>query len=146
MLPGAARPTFHAELGAFFVHLRRMKGWSQRQATTMARERGASLSLGSLRFLEEGKTKHPDRALLEGVATLYDVPFEMLVQRFVEANYGVDVKVAGAEAPTAANPTLERVIELESRVARYESTLGELRDIVERARDAGSLPERKDSA
>ena len=140
------RPTFHAELGAFFVHLRRMKGWSQRKATLMARQRGIALSLGSLRFLEEGKTKHPDRGLLEGIASLYDVPFEMLVQRFVEANYGVDVKVASSDAPNAANPTLERVIELESRVARYQSTLGELRDIVERARLAGGFPERKGSA
>lgn len=28
---------------------------------------------------------------------IYDVPFEMLVQRFVEANHGVDVKVPTAE-------------------------------------------------
>lgn len=123
-----------------------MKGWSQRQATTMARQRGVRLSLGSLRFLEEGKTKHPDRSLLESIATLYDVPFEMLVQRFVEANYGVGVKVQGSEAPTSANPTLSRVIELESRVAQYQSVMGALRDIVERAPDTDGLPERKDSA
>lgn len=136
MMVPQQRPTFHAEIGEFLVHLRRMKGWSQRKTVSVARQRGLALSLGSLRFLEEGKTKHPDRKLLEGVAALYDVPFVLLVQRFVEANYGVGVKVVEAEGEQqASNPTLARVIELETRVARYQSTFGELRDIVDRAAD-----------
>jgi hypothetical protein len=141
------RPTFHAEVGAFLMHLRHMKGWSQRKTVQMARQRGLSLSLGSLRFLEEGKTKHPERALLKAVATLYDVPFELLVQRFVEANYGVSVKVAtgdGGRPPT--DPTLARVRDLESRVAQYQSTIAELRDIVDRAAASRSNTGRDDSS
>lgn len=147
MMTVAQRPTFHAEIGAFLVHLRQMKGWSQRQTVNMARQRGIALSLGSLRFLEEGKTKHPDRTLLAGVAALYDLPFELLVQRFVEANYGVVVLVrATGTSPSpdtgAVDPTLARVIDLEARVAKYQSTFGELRDIVDRAA-AGSNPSDK---
>jgi transcriptional regulator with XRE-family HTH domain len=134
----AKRPTFHSNIGAFLAHLREIKGWSQRKTVNVARERGIALSLGSLRFLEEGKTKYPDRALLAGIAALYDVPFELLVQRFVEANYGVEVRVraTGAEPSRESDvvdPTLTRVIDLESRVAKYQSTISELRDIVERA-------------
>ena len=129
----AQRPTFHAEIGAFLVHLRQMKGWSQRKTVNMARQRGIMLSLGSLRFIEEGKTKYPDRALLAGIAALYDVPFELLVQRFVEANYGVEVRVRAEGEAHAIDPTLARVMDLETRVAKYQSTFGELRDIVDRA-------------
>jgi transcriptional regulator with XRE-family HTH domain len=134
----AKRPTFHSNIGAFLAHLREIKGWSQRKTVNVARERGIALSLGSLRFLEEGKTKYPDRALLAGIAALYDVPFELLVQRFVEANYGVEVRVRATGAGPSresdvVDPTLTRVIDLESRVAKYQSTISELRDIVERA-------------
>lgn len=141
------RPTFHADVGEFLAHLRRLKGWSQRKAIQVARQRGLKLSLGSLRFLEEGKTKHPDRALLEGVATLYEVPFEMLVQRFVEANYGVGVKVTiGEGAARPADPTLARVLDLETRVAQYQSTITELRIIVDRATHRRSSSRRNDSS
>ena len=98
------RPTFHAKIGAFLVRLREMKGWSQRKTVTVARQSGIALSLGSLRFLEEGKTKHPDRVLLAGIAALYDVPFELLVQRFVEANYGIEVTFAPLEQARHRKP------------------------------------------
>jgi transcriptional regulator with XRE-family HTH domain len=141
------RPTFHPEIGAFLVHLRQMKGWSQRRAVSVARQRGIALSLGSLRFVEEGKTKYPDRVLLAGIASLYDVPFEMLVQRFVEANYGVEIQVraSGTSSSESAtfNPTLARVMELEARVAKYQSTIGELRSIVERSGVARRVDEKK---
>lgn len=145
------RPTFHAEIGAFLVHLRQMKGWSQRKTVNLARQRGIALSLGSLRFLEEGKTKSPDRELLAGIAALYDVPFELLVQRFVAANYGVEVRVrapgTGRSPETGgSDPTLARVIDLETRVAKYQSTIAELRDIVDRAGTAKVEPEKKGSS
>jgi hypothetical protein len=96
MMVPLQRPTFHAKIGQFLMHLRLMRGWiSERRYPGSATRR--LVQPGSLRFLEEGKTKHPDRKLLEGVAALYDVPFAMLVQRFIEANYGSGVKVAGAE-------------------------------------------------
>ena len=143
------RPTFHAEIGAFLAHLRQMKGWSQRKTVSMARQRGLALSLGSLRFLEEGRTKYPDRVLLAGVAALYDVPFELLVQRFVEANYGVEVRVRGAGSGPSPesnvfDPTLSRVMDLETRVAQYQSTISELRDIVERAAIAAAASQKKE--
>ena len=136
------RPTFHGEIGQYLVGLRRSQSWSQRQAVTIARRRGLPVSLGSLRFLEQGKTKHPDRALLVAIATLYEVPFELLVQQFVRANYNVTVRVTRLEGDSTArnqsniDPVLERLSILEHRVAQYESTLGELRHIV--ARSSGS--------
>ena len=99
-------------------------------------------------ILEEGKTKHPDRAWLAGIAALYDVPFELLVQRFVEANYGIEVRVqasgAGPSQETeVVDPTLARLTDLEARVAQYQSTLGELRDIVDRAGIAKARDEKE---
>ena len=64
------RRTFHAQIGEFLVRLRGMKGWSERQTVTAPRQSGIAPSLGSLRFLEEGKTKHPDRVMLAGIAAV----------------------------------------------------------------------------
>jgi hypothetical protein len=76
--------------------------------------------------------------LLKGIAALYDVPFELLVQRFVEANYGIEVRVRAPGTGSSMeadvlDPTLTRVIDLETRVAQYQSTISELRDIVDRS-------------
>lgn len=85
------RPVFHRELGRLFTEKRTLRGWSQGQAVLRSRQLGAPVSLNSLRYLEEGKTKYPDADALRALSKLYDLDYEDLVARFVRANYDITV-------------------------------------------------------
>jgi transcriptional regulator with XRE-family HTH domain len=95
------RPVFHGQIGAELRELREARGWSQSQAVHLAGRRHLpAVSVQQLRFLEEGRTKHPDADILRSVAGLYGLEYQDLVARYVRANYG-SVKVA-LDAPPAA--------------------------------------------
>jgi transcriptional regulator with XRE-family HTH domain len=105
-LPMASRPIFHADLGRYFATLRERHGWTQRQATSVARRRGiVAIARQTIWRLEIGKVKHPDAEVLRAVAVLYDVSYEDLVIRCVDAAYGVKLRVAkeGERARPAAH-------------------------------------------
>lgn len=97
-----ARPTFHPSLGQLFINLREAQSWTQSDAARFAKQRGLrALSRQVLIRLEAGKTKLPDRSVLEGLATLYSVNYESLAAEVVAAiaknNYGHDLSSQAAE-------------------------------------------------
>lgn len=57
-----------------------------------SRQLGTSISLNALRYLEEGKTKHPDSGALRAVSKLYGLDYDELVAKFVQANYDIDIE------------------------------------------------------
>lgn len=89
---GKARPVFHRELGKSFEQRRMARGWSQNQAVLRAKQLGVPISLSSLRYLEEGKTKHPDAEALRSLARLYELDYQELVAAFVGRTYSVAVQ------------------------------------------------------
>lgn len=98
------RPVFHPGLGEYFVALRSKHGWTQRQATAIAHRRGLQgIAKQTLWRLESGKVKNPEAEVLRAVAELYDVTYEDLVVRCVEAQYGVALFPAapGREKPAS---------------------------------------------
>lgn len=98
------RPVFHPDLGRYFAELRKAHGWKQSQAAHFAARRGlAALTRQVLLRLENGKTKNPEPDVLRAVGDLYGVPYEQLVTRCVEAQYGVELRPArpGEARPAA---------------------------------------------
>jgi transcriptional regulator with XRE-family HTH domain len=92
----SARPVFHKELGEFFVELRTQRGWKQRQAASIAfRRRLKVLTRQVLLRLEAGRTKNPEPEVLRALAELYEMPYEDLVQRFVERRFGLALPAVG---------------------------------------------------
>jgi transcriptional regulator with XRE-family HTH domain len=84
------RPVFYPELGAFFLALREERGWNQSEAASLASRRQLSaLTRQVLLRLEKGKTKNPEPDVLRDLAALYEVPYDDLVARWVNARYGV---------------------------------------------------------
>jgi HTH-type transcriptional regulator, competence development regulator len=106
----AERPTFHAELGEYFVGLRQRRELGQRQAAEIADRRNiTALSRQVLLRLEQGKTKNPEPEVLKAIADLYGVTYDELVIRCVEAQYGVEMRPAKPGEPkpeTKAQPEL----------------------------------------
>lgn len=80
------RKVFYPGLGRYFQALRVAKGWNQLQTVRLAERRGIALSYQALRSLEEGRTRHPDPAVLKTLALLYGVPLSDL--HAVLARYG----------------------------------------------------------
>lgn len=132
----AGRPTFHAEIGRELAQLREGKGWSQRRAVDIARRKGLPLGLGALRFLEDGKTKHPDADVLKTLCVLYGLSFRELAGRFVRANYGSDL-IRQIEESDSTLPSggfvdvtaAARIFELEQTNARLRATLEKVTDV-----------------
>lgn len=85
----AKRPVFSRDLGDYFRSLRTARGWKQSQAANIASRRGIALSYQALRGLEDGKTKNPDKKLLEAVADLYEMSYEEIAARVIEKRFGV---------------------------------------------------------
>lgn len=93
------RPVFHGRLGAELKQMRESRGWSLSQVVDLARRRRLTgLSPQQLRYLEEGRTKHPEADALQAVAAIYNLKYEELVARFVQVSYGT----AAVHLPTAA--------------------------------------------
>lgn len=83
------RPVFHGRIGAELREMRESRGWTQSQVVDLARRRKLTgLSLQQLRYLEEGRTKHPDGDTLQAIASIYTLNYDELVARFVQASYG----------------------------------------------------------
>jgi transcriptional regulator with XRE-family HTH domain len=103
------RQIFYEELGLYFEALREGKGWKQTVAAGIARRRKLTgLSYNAIRYLEAGKTKHPDAKVLRAAAQLYSVPYEELVIRYVAAHYDVHLvpECATAEKALPATPAV----------------------------------------
>jgi hypothetical protein len=79
------RPVHYAALGRYFVMLRGRI--TQRAVIRIAADRGLALGYQTLRDLEHGKIQHLSPALLDTLATLYDVPYPSLVARFMQHAY-----------------------------------------------------------
>ena len=83
------RPVFHGQIGSELRELREARGWSQHQTVSLAKRRKLPpLSVQKLRYLEEGRTKHPDAEVLRALSALYGVNYDELVARFIVAIYG----------------------------------------------------------
>lgn len=123
----AGRPVFSADLGRFFQELRTAKGWSQRQAESIAARRGlGTLTKNILWRLEAGKVKNPEPDTLRAVASLYGMSYELLVAQFMQARYGV---TGDDSRPEAAS----QIVRLESDRARLREQIKELRGLAEQA-------------
>ena len=137
----AARPVFYPDLGAEIASWREARGWSQRQAALIARNRKLkTLSIQALRLLEEGRTKSPDAELLRDLAALYERPYEYVAGRFILARYDVVVDGSdllrhsgdqqsdpgGSDVPASAR----RIAELESKIRDYESQFGQMQNAI----------------
>jgi transcriptional regulator with XRE-family HTH domain len=95
------RPVFNAELGSYFATLREQRGWTQRQATELARRRGIQgIAKQTIWRIEQGKVKHPEAETLRAFSLLYSVPFDDLVGRYVQGQYGIEARLDREEVTT----------------------------------------------
>lgn len=91
------RPVFLPACGRFLEELRVAKGWSLRQAASIARrQRLDPLNYQVLFRLEKGQTKKPSAATLKALADLYEVDYQDVVDRFTAESYS-----GGRTLPTA---------------------------------------------
>jgi len=139
----ASRPVFHEDLGLFFRDLREARGWSQRQAATIAKNRRITgVSYQVLQRLEAGRTKNPEPELLRALSKLYEVPYETLVGRWVERRFGAGgrdlIRQTGDQqsgaSPTGGSPdesATTRIRELEDRLREREEATREMHSAVE---------------
>lgn len=126
-----ARRVFHPDLGAFFASLRKDRGWSVEQSAILARHAGFDrVTHQRLRYLEEGRLKHPEPDLLAGVASIYGCDYTDLVMRFVRANYSVPTEDAATPTPpvtAALSPLMAQVTSaLEQMDEKYQTWVLEL--------------------
>lgn len=101
----------HVALGGWLRELRIAAGFdSQPRAEMRAQHLGlASITQGKLSYAERGWNPMPDPRLLLDLATLYGVPYEDLVARCVEAQYGLAMRPAQpgkARPETSVQPEL----------------------------------------
>jgi transcriptional regulator with XRE-family HTH domain len=136
-----ARPVFHNALGDFFRSIREAKGWSLRQTATLAANRKiGSVSYQSLQRLEAGKAKNPEPDLLKALAKLYAVPYQTLVDKWVEHTFDLTRhstdQSSGSSShvgdplndPAATRMELER---LRTIVARYDEEVRKMRALAD---------------
>ena len=95
------------------------------------------LRKGGRRIEGEWRPPNPKSAALARVARALDVPVE---EMFARADRNATPSATGAESPEGSAPddvgtgAVERIRELEERVARTEQEMGELRQLLERQR------------
>ena len=96
------RPAFHPELGLFFRKLRTDRGWTMRQAATIAAKRPEQrpLTRQVLLRIEGGQIKNPEPDVLRALAGLYKVDYEALVGMFFAQRYGIDIGPSGGSSYT----------------------------------------------
>lgn len=130
----SGRPVFHRELGRYLRELREAAGLGQRQAAELLRRRKlANVSDSTLNWLENGRTKHPNPALLRAIAELYRTSYDSLLRRVVRDTHGRDLvdHSRGIEPPSRteeadAHATETRV--LTARIAELEELVKHLTD------------------
>lgn len=77
-MASAERPVFHPVIGKTLKDARLRRGWSFGQTVIQAAKRNLPITKSSVRYLEEGKTKHPDAETLKAVAVLYGLSYRDL--------------------------------------------------------------------
>jgi transcriptional regulator with XRE-family HTH domain len=119
------RPVFHAEIGAFFVGLRKIKGWTQRQAEDIAERKKIKVFTRQVLWrLEKGKVKNIDPVMLRAVAELYELPYEGVVARWVLHRYQFDPAKAGEAG-------LSRITDLERRLRAQDAVIRDMQKIAQ---------------
>ena len=84
-----ARPIFHAEFGKYLADLRDKRNMSQSDAARFGRKLTPLLTRHVLLHMEAGKTKDPEPDVLRALAVLYEVPYEVIVEKLVACRYGI---------------------------------------------------------
>lgn len=131
------RPVFLPELGKFFRELRESRDWTLRGAASQAeRWHLPKLTYQVLFRLEHGQTKYPDPDVLRALATLYEIPYNDLVARWVNLTFGSDLirhegdqqsalPTGGAGVPSSAR----RIAELESELRDFKARWSDVQDV-----------------
>lgn len=92
------RPIFHAEIAQDLRTWRERRGWTAGEAVLRAKGKGLDLSVQQLRWVEEGRAKHPTAEVLKAVAAIYGIDYAPLAWRYVQANYGVSPEFGLADS------------------------------------------------
>lgn len=133
------RQIFHPEIGRDLAKLRELKQLSQGQVALRGK---GKITEGTLKAIETGRVKNPDPDHLRTLATIYGVPFRVIAEPFVLANYGRDLirqtgdQQSGSSSTVGDSPdeTVAARLELEQlreRVAQYDQEVRKMRTLAD---------------
>ena len=104
-----ARPVFHAELGEILKKTRGRR--AIHTVTLMARDRGFTVTDNQIRWIEAGKTQHPDADVLRALSAVYGMDYEPLAWLFVNRNYGLKPEFAYEPLRVPPDPRADLVVQ-----------------------------------
>jgi transcriptional regulator with XRE-family HTH domain len=131
------RPIFHPALSQLLSSARQGRGWSIRQARIQAAGKGFDVTDNQLRWLEQGKTKAPEQALLRAAAAIYSFDYVELAKRIVVANYGLDVIAGERASDVPSSPDITPAPARTPRAGSVARHLARARQLLEEMSDAG---------
>jgi transcriptional regulator with XRE-family HTH domain len=136
------RQKFHREIGRELAKLRKLKNLSQGQVALRGR---GKITEGTLKAIETGRVKNPDPDHLRALAAIYGVPFAVVADPFIRANYGSDLARHDRDRKSGSSShvgdpiddaTAARIQRLEEDNATLRSALDQTEDV---ARQLGVL-------
>jgi transcriptional regulator with XRE-family HTH domain len=110
----AERPIFHADLGRILQTSRGKR--AIKTVTLQAKERGFSVTDNQIRWIEAGKTQHPDQGVLRALCAVYGLDYESFAWNFINRNYGLQPEFALEPLQLPIDPTAQMVVEALERV------------------------------
>lgn len=143
------RHIFHPGIGRDLANLRELKHLSQGQVALRGKGR---ISKGTLKAIETGRVKNPDPDHLRALAGIYGVPFNVVAEPFVRANYGPDLVRQSEDQESqlplkgqAHDPVAARLFQLESENKELRSALEKITRVAHKLVQIAKVGEQGDS-